>query len=118
MIPCDQLSCCLCYPLYKLTDRNDQSVVQFGPNQQYIFINGYRSILNCPATCTTNNIIYCLTCPYDHQEHGNRILQEVLPDSSTASPIMARHSRYENNVEHVLTQTSDTMTTDDTSPDE
>ncbi|CAF3939104.1 unnamed protein product, partial [Rotaria sp. Silwood1] len=63
---------------------------------QHTFINGYRSILNCPAACTTNSIIYCLTCPYGqfdyigkaslpladrliyHQEHGNRILQEVL----------------------------------------
>ncbi|CAF4577533.1 unnamed protein product, partial [Rotaria socialis] len=24
---------------------------------------GYRSILNCPTTCTTRNIIYVLTCP-------------------------------------------------------
>ncbi|CAF4652768.1 unnamed protein product, partial [Rotaria sp. Silwood1] len=74
----------------------DQPLVRFGPQQQHCFINGYQSILNCPATCTTRNIIYVMTCPCHqadyigetslslaerllyHQEHGNRIVQEVL----------------------------------------
>lgn len=63
MKQCHQNSCCLCYPNYKMTYRNNQTVVYFGSNQQHYFLNGYRSILNCPATCTTRNIIYVLTCP-------------------------------------------------------
>jgi len=63
MTRCQRTSCCLCHPMYKLTYRMDTPVVQFGPYQQYQFINQYRTILNCPATCTTRNIIYVLTCP-------------------------------------------------------
>ncbi|CAF1164089.1 unnamed protein product [Rotaria sordida] len=102
---CNQLSCCLCYPWYKLTYRQHHPIVQFGSNQQYTFINGYRSILNCPATCTTRNIIYVLKCPCHqveyigetslslanrlayHQEHGNRILQEFLLGKKNTSRI-------------------------------
>ncbi|CAF4050234.1 unnamed protein product [Rotaria sp. Silwood2] len=117
MTRCRQISCCLCYPSYKLMYRQHQPIIQFGSHQQHTFVNGYRSILNCPATCTTRNIIYVLTCPchqvdyigetssslihrlacngkmqyiyhlfylentvvcLDHQEHGNRIVQEFL----------------------------------------
>lgn len=63
MTRCDRTSCCLCYPSYKLTYRHDKPIVQFASNQQHQFINHYRSILNCPATCETQNIIYVLTCP-------------------------------------------------------
>ena len=63
MTQCNQLSCSLCYPSYKLTYRQDKPLIEFGPNQQHRFSNGYRSILNCPASCTTQNIIYVLTCP-------------------------------------------------------
>ncbi|CAF1520413.1 unnamed protein product [Rotaria magnacalcarata] len=95
--PCQQLSCCLCHPSYRLTTyRSNQPIIQFGPYQQHLFVNGYRSILNCPATCTTKNIIYVLTCPCNqidyigetsvslasrlsfHQAHVNRIVQEFL----------------------------------------
>ncbi len=60
---CHEKSCCLCYPSYKLTFRHDQPIIQFGPHQQHQFVNNYRSILNCPATCQTRNLIYVLTCP-------------------------------------------------------
>ncbi|CAF1973700.1 unnamed protein product [Rotaria magnacalcarata] len=64
MEKCNQISCCLCNPSYKMADHHHhRTIVKFGPNQQHFFINGYRSILNCPATCTTRNIIYVLTCP-------------------------------------------------------
>jgi hypothetical protein len=63
MTRCNRISCCLCYPCYKLTYRHDKPIIQFGSNQQHQFINNYRSILNCPATCHTRNIIYVLTCP-------------------------------------------------------
>jgi hypothetical protein len=63
MTRCNRHSCCLCYPSYQLVHRLNTPVVHFGPNQQHDFVNGYRSILNCPATCETRNIIYALTCP-------------------------------------------------------
>jgi hypothetical protein len=63
MTRCSRASCCLCYPSYKITYRHDKPIIQFGPNQQHQFINSYRSVLNCPATCNTRNIIYVLTCP-------------------------------------------------------
>ncbi|CAF1108899.1 unnamed protein product [Rotaria magnacalcarata] len=97
MEKCNQISCCLCNPSYKMADHHHhRTIVKFGPNQQHFFINGYRSILNCPATCTTRNIIYVLTCPCHqvdyigetslslenrlayHRTHGNRIVQEFL----------------------------------------
>ena len=60
---CQRLTCCLCYPSYKLTYRHDTPIIRFGSHQQHTFLNHYRSILNCPATCQTQNIIYVLTCP-------------------------------------------------------
>ena len=54
METCQEKSCCLCYPSRHLESKS---------TLQHIFVNGYRSILNCPATCTTRNIIYVLTCP-------------------------------------------------------
>ncbi|CAF4735352.1 unnamed protein product, partial [Rotaria sp. Silwood2] len=87
METCRQQSCCLCYPSNRL---ESQSTIQ------HIFVNGYRTILNCPATCTTQNIIYVLTCPckkfdyigetslslpqrlFYHRKHGTRIIKEFL----------------------------------------
>lgn len=61
---CHQASCHLCYPRYQRTFRqHDQPVIRFEANVQHQFVNQYRSILNCPATCQTRNIIYVLTCP-------------------------------------------------------
>lgn len=61
--PCNRVTCCLCHPCYKSTFRKDQCVLRFNCYDQHRFIHGYRSILNCPATCETQNIIYALTCP-------------------------------------------------------
>lgn len=63
MSRCNQTTCHLCYPSYKLTYRHDQPIIEFESNASHQFINSYRSILNCPATCHTRNIIYVLTCP-------------------------------------------------------
>ena len=54
MDACHLKSCSLCYPSLRM---------EFQSTIQHTFVNGYRSILNCPATCTTRNIIYVLTCP-------------------------------------------------------
>ncbi|CAF1670697.1 unnamed protein product [Adineta ricciae] len=43
--------------------------IQFNMRRRHRFVNGYESILNCPVSCDTNNIIYVLTCPcgsYDY----------------------------------------------------
>lgn len=63
MARCQRTTCCLCHPTYKVTYRMDTPVVRFGLYQYHRFSNSYESILNCPATCTTRNIIYVLTCP-------------------------------------------------------
>lgn len=54
METCGQNSCSLCYPSHRI---EPESTIQ------HIFVNGYRSVLNCPTTCTTQNVIYVLTCP-------------------------------------------------------
>ncbi|CAF1346263.1 unnamed protein product [Rotaria sordida] len=109
MTQCNQRSCCLCYPSYKLIYRQHQPIVQFGSYQQHTFINGYRSILNCPATCTTRNIIYVLTCPChqvdyigetNHQAHGNRILKEFLLGKKNISRIRKQVESFETLVEN------------------
>ena len=86
--PCQQIICSLCETV--------SSFVQFNSNRIHRFLNGYYAILNCPATCQTNNIIYALTCPcgeYDFigstssnigetiesiREKGNRFIHETL----------------------------------------
>ncbi|CAF4616109.1 unnamed protein product, partial [Rotaria socialis] len=32
------------------------------------FVNGYTTYLNCPATCTTSNIVFVMTCPCGQYE--------------------------------------------------
>ena len=36
--------------------------IQFNMHRKHRFVNGFESILNCPTSCDTNNIIYVLTC--------------------------------------------------------
>lgn len=60
---CNRRTCCLCHPCYASTYRSNEPLIRFGPQQEHYFIHGYRSILNCPASCDTWNIIYALTCP-------------------------------------------------------
>ena len=38
MNQCHRTSCCLCHPLYNLTYRMDQPIVQFGPYHQHQFM--------------------------------------------------------------------------------
>ncbi|CAF1589895.1 unnamed protein product, partial [Adineta steineri] len=59
MTPCH--SCSLCCSLNQANNRRQHSVT-FNLYQKYRFVNGYESILNCPASCNTDNIIYALTC--------------------------------------------------------
>ncbi|UJR29610.1 hypothetical protein I4U23_017158 [Adineta vaga] len=58
---CNQIACEICS---SCSPRKKQQKydVQFNSYQKHRFVNGYESILNCPATCNTKNIIYTLTC--------------------------------------------------------
>lgn len=60
---CNRMTCCLCYPSYQMIHRTNQPLIRFGSEQEHRFIHGYHTILNCPATCETRNLIYALTCP-------------------------------------------------------
>ncbi|CAF1266381.1 unnamed protein product [Rotaria sordida] len=101
LTPCGNLFCLCCHPLNSHKKTQKWSVVDFNSSSMHRFVNGYTTYLNCPATCTTSNIIYAMTCPcghYDyidstaktladvmahHREHGNRIIHEKL----TGSPL-------------------------------
>ncbi|CAF1033361.1 unnamed protein product [Adineta steineri] len=80
MTPCR--CCALCYEHNQPTN-NKQYSVQFNLYQKHRFVNGYESILNCPSTCKTKNIIYALTCVcgnYDYIGGTSGILLGRLSD--------------------------------------
>ncbi|CAF1336786.1 unnamed protein product [Adineta steineri] len=107
LLACGNLFCRLCHPMNHWKKSQSWSVVDFNSSSMHYFLNGYTTYLNCPATCTTSNIIYTMTCPcghYDyvdstvetlseainyHREHGNRIIHETLVGSRVygASPM-------------------------------
>ncbi|CAF4547086.1 unnamed protein product, partial [Rotaria sp. Silwood2] len=58
--PCQQINCCLCQTS---SSSSSPSTIRFKSFEIHRFSNGYESILNCPATCQTKNIIYLFTCP-------------------------------------------------------
>ena len=65
---CD--NCPLCVPPYDNSRQQQQTTfIQFGPNQTYRFLNGYQTILNCPAYCHSKNIIYVMACPCGQYEY-------------------------------------------------
>ncbi|CAF1311941.1 unnamed protein product [Rotaria sordida] len=100
LVPCNNLFCQCCLPLNTYKKSQPWPIVNFASSSMHRFLNGYTIYLNCPATCTTSNIIYVMTCPcghYDyvdstaktlahamayHREHGNRIIHEKLTGSS------------------------------------
>ncbi|CAF1348935.1 unnamed protein product [Rotaria sordida] len=53
--------CNLCQQSNDINYRQ-QAPVLFNRHERHRFVNGYESILNCPATCDTKNYIYVLTC--------------------------------------------------------
>lgn len=85
--------------------------VAFNLHQKHRFVNGYEAILNCPATCETNNIIYSLTClcgKYDylgetssnllrrlssHQCFTHRLIIETLIGEKNAERIWGAKSQ-------------------------
>ncbi|CAF2782366.1 unnamed protein product [Rotaria sp. Silwood2] len=57
--PCGH--CKLCRTPVDMKYRS-QAPILFNRYGKHQFVNRYESILNCPATCNTTNIIYVLTC--------------------------------------------------------
>ncbi|CAF1535186.1 unnamed protein product [Adineta ricciae] len=108
--PCELVTCRFCYPIKEVLmhGRQNQPVVQFSSAHTHRFLNGYETILNCPASCTTKNILYALTCPcarFDyvgytsmtldeqlkyHREHGNRIIHEFILGPENIKQIQQR----------------------------
>ncbi|CAF2077940.1 unnamed protein product [Rotaria magnacalcarata] len=54
MVPCGTTNCPCCHSI-----ENSSS---------HRFVNGYTTYLNCPATCTTSNIVFVMTCPCGQYE--------------------------------------------------
>jgi hypothetical protein len=46
-----------------------QCLILFQVQREHRFVNGYESILGCPALCDTNSIIYAFTCPCSHYDY-------------------------------------------------
>ncbi|CAF1164481.1 unnamed protein product [Adineta ricciae] len=100
MKPCNSDSCQFCHPRENQLEGQTWVPIDFNTTSMHQFLNGYTTYLNCPATCTTTNIIYSMTCPcgeYDyidstkdtlahalsyHQQHINRIMHEKLTGNS------------------------------------
>ncbi|CAF2081067.1 unnamed protein product [Rotaria magnacalcarata] len=100
LTPCGNLTCPCCHPINNDKKSQMWPVVDFNSSSTHDFVNGYTTYLNCPATCTTSNVIYTMTCPcghYDyvdstaktlssamiyHREHGNRRIHEKLTGTS------------------------------------
>ncbi|CAF3973679.1 unnamed protein product [Adineta steineri] len=107
LLACGDIICRLCHPINHSKKSQPWPVVDFDTSAMHQFLNGYTTYLNCPATYTTSNIIYTMTCPcghYDyvdstvetlsdamnhHRKHGNRIIHETLVGSRVyrASPM-------------------------------
>ncbi|CAF3631241.1 unnamed protein product [Rotaria sp. Silwood1] len=71
--PCDQMSCSLC--------ETPSTTVHFNSYRAHRFVNHYYAILNCPANCQTQNIMYALTCPcgnYDFIGSTTSNITEVI----------------------------------------
>ncbi|CAF1399429.1 unnamed protein product [Adineta steineri] len=100
MKPCNKAYCHCCHspcPRHNLINTKQTKAIQFSTPHIHRFVNQYEAILNCPATCESNNCIYVLTCPCGqvdfigstkeqsfteimafHREEGNRIIRECL----------------------------------------
>ncbi|CAF2835561.1 unnamed protein product [Rotaria sp. Silwood2] len=80
MTACGQ--CKICQTPIDLTYRQPTSIL-FNRAETHRFVNGYESILNCPVTCNTRNIIYALTClcgQYDYISETSYTLAKRLED--------------------------------------
>ncbi|CAF3976512.1 unnamed protein product [Rotaria sordida] len=107
-LPCYQPQCPLCQRSNVIASSSSNTaptsyVVEFNTYHSHRFQNGYTTILNCPATCQTKNIIYTVTCccgNYEYigstssnlsetiesiRETSNRFISETLLCASSSS---------------------------------
>jgi hypothetical protein len=84
MKPCNR--CALCHSSNQTTTYS----VTFNLYQKHRFVNGYESILNCPASCQTNNIIYVLTCQCGDYDYIGETSGTLLQRLSSHQCIMHR----------------------------
>ena len=75
MEPCG--NCALCYT-FNQPNSHQQYSVTFNLYQKHRFVNGYESILNAPASCHTNNIIYALTCQCGNYDYIGETSDNLL----------------------------------------
>lgn len=74
--PCDH--CSLCGPRYNLSCREKLGpMIEFGITDAFVFNNGYKTLLNCPADCQTRNLIYVMTCPCGKFEYIGETSQRL-----------------------------------------
>lgn len=69
MQPCGNCQLCYYSSVHTNVQQSSPYSIAFNLYQKHRFVNGYESILNCPATCQTNNIIYALTCQCGHYDY-------------------------------------------------
>ncbi|CAF4742524.1 unnamed protein product, partial [Rotaria socialis] len=65
MTPCHTIGCRCCVSLRYENEASSPSLlppIDFEHSSSHCFANGYTTYLNCPATCTTSNIVYVMTC--------------------------------------------------------
>jgi hypothetical protein len=68
MQPCNSFQCEVCTWSNQVTERS-RPCINFAHSSKFRFLNGYETILNAPATCRTNGIIYVLRCPCGEVEY-------------------------------------------------
>ena len=51
MVPCGRIDCPLCHPIKHEKSTATWPVVDFTTSSTHQFLNGYTTILNCPAVC-------------------------------------------------------------------
>ncbi|CAF1193429.1 unnamed protein product [Rotaria sordida] len=101
--------CNLCQQSNDINYRQ-QAPVLFNRYERHRFVNGYESILNCPATCDTKNYIYVLTCVCGqfefisdtkfalnvrlrgHRFIGNNLIQEQSTSLHKENMLLYQHS--------------------------
>lgn len=71
-------NCRLCCLRYNPSCRETSGPsIQFDCPNGFTFKNGYKTLLNCPANCNTNNIIYVLKCPCNQFEYIGETSQRL-----------------------------------------
>lgn len=78
---CQERSCHSCRPWHIRENAEFDRAIPYDHVRVHQFVNGYRAILNCPAVCTTANIIYALTCPcgqFDYMDATTQPFRERL----------------------------------------